>query len=125
VNLVSQGNLVLQVLNDRRQVIDQLLQTTTALSKTLSGILTNDGGTLNALLTNLQTVSALLAHDSSSIGAAMPLLAAFNRYAANVTGSGPFVDVAIPTLLLPDNVIAQCGALNQKTPLPPALGCRP
>ena len=125
VNLVSQGNLVLQVLNDRRQVIDQLLKTTTALSNTLSSILSNNGGALNSLLSNLQTVSGLLAHDSSSIGAAMPLLAAFNRYAANVTGSGPFVDVAIPTLLVPDNVIAQCGTLNQQAPLPPALGCRP
>jgi phospholipid/cholesterol/gamma-HCH transport system substrate-binding protein len=125
VSLVGQGDLVLQVLNDRRQVIQQLLQTTTGLSNTLSGILTNDGSALNSLLSNLNTVSALLAHDSTSIGNAMPLLAAFNKYAANVTGSGPFVDFTVPTLLVPDNVIAQCGALNQQAALPPALGCRP
>lgn len=125
VSLVSQGDLVLQVLNDRRQIIQQLLQTTTGLSRTLSGILTRDGAPLNSLLSNLQAVSTLLAHDSASIGNAMPLLAAFNRYAANVSGSGPFVDVEIPTLLVPDNVIAQCGTLNQQAPLPPALGCRP
>jgi phospholipid/cholesterol/gamma-HCH transport system substrate-binding protein len=125
VSLVGQGDLVLQVLNDRRQVIQQLLRTTTGLSTTLSGILTNDGGALNALLSNLNTVSALLAHDSASISDAVPLLAAFNRYAANVTGSGPFVDFVLPTLLVPDSVIAQCGGLNQLAPLPPALGCRP
>lgn len=125
VNLVGQGDLVLQVLNDRRQVILQLLQTTTGLSTTLSGLLTQDGGALNTLLANLRTVSGLLAHDSNSIGAAMPLLAAFNRYAANVAGSGPFVDFVLPTMLVPDNVIAQCAALNQQAPLPPALGCRP
>jgi phospholipid/cholesterol/gamma-HCH transport system substrate-binding protein len=125
VSLVGQGDLVLQVLNDRRQVIDQLLQTATALSDTLSGILVRDGGPLNSLLSNLSTVSTLLAHDSASIGNAMPLLAAFNRYAANVSGSGPFVDVEIPTLLVPDNVVAQCGTLNQQAPLAPGLGCRP
>ena len=52
----------------------------------------------------------MLAKDSNDFGQAIPILAAFSRYAANTTGSGAFVDVAVPTLLVPDNLAVQCSA---------------
>ena len=51
----------------------------------------------------------------------IPGLAAFTRYSANVTGSGPFADFVAPTLVVPDNLIAQCSKLGA---LDPQRGCR-
>ena len=53
-------------------------------------------------------MSAILAKDSNDFGQAIPVLAAFSRYSANATGSGAFVDVAVPTVLIPDNLAVQC-----------------
>ena len=48
------------------------------------------------------------------------LLAPFSRYFGNATGSGNFVDVTVPPLLIPDNAIAACnGRTNSSS------GCTP
>ena len=67
----------------------------------------------------------MLAKDSGDLSQAMPILAAFSRNAANSTGSGPFVDVAVPTLLIPDNLAAQCSAPGAFPSSNPQVGCRP
>jgi hypothetical protein len=53
------------------------------------------------------------------------VLAAFSRYAANTTGSGPFPDVSVPTLLIPDNLIDQCSRSGAFPSINPQVGCRP
>lgn len=121
VDLLGQADLVLQVLNERKAAIDNLLSTTTGLTAQLNHLIVDDRSTLDPLLANLQAVSAFLAKDSSNLGAAIPLLAAFSRYSANVTGSGPFADFVAPTLVVPDNLIAQCSKLGS---LDPQRGCR-
>jgi phospholipid/cholesterol/gamma-HCH transport system substrate-binding protein len=121
VDLVGQGGLVLKVLSQRRQAIKALLTTTSALSKQLSAILVGDHSEIGTLLSSLKTVSAVLSRTSTKLADAIPVLAAFDRYAANASGSGPFVDTVIPTTLIPDNLVKQChdeGALNT------TLGCR-
>jgi phospholipid/cholesterol/gamma-HCH transport system substrate-binding protein len=122
VSLVGQGDLVLQVLNQRRQTIQQLLAATSTLSLQLSSILTKDGTQLNSFLSSLQSLSSVLSNDSATLANAIPLLAAFNTYAANVTGSGMFADFVLPTTLIPGNVIVQCSKL---LPLSATAGCRP
>jgi phospholipid/cholesterol/gamma-HCH transport system substrate-binding protein len=87
-DLFGQGNLVLNVLEQRR-------------------------------------VSAILEKDSNNFGQAIPVLAAFSRYAANTTGSGPFADVSVPTLLIPDNLIDQCSSSKSFPSSNPQVGCRP
>jgi phospholipid/cholesterol/gamma-HCH transport system substrate-binding protein len=121
VNLLGQADLVLQVLNQRRAAITALLRTTSQLSQELNHVIVGDRPQLEALLANLKTVSAFLAKDSNNFAAAQPLLAAFSRYSANITGSGPFADAVAPSLFLPDNLIAQCAKLQ---PLNPQRGCR-
>jgi phospholipid/cholesterol/gamma-HCH transport system substrate-binding protein len=129
VGLVGQGDLVLRVLEQRQTEIKQLLDGTASLGAEIHSWLGTDNASLNALLSNLQTVSAALASDSASIARGLPLLAAFSRYAANITGSGPFADASVPTLLIPDSLIAQCS--KPGTFLPPSnpnsklVGCRP
>jgi phospholipid/cholesterol/gamma-HCH transport system substrate-binding protein len=121
VNLLGQANLILQVLNERQAAIKSLLVTTSDLAGQLNHILVGDQSALDPMLNNLQAVSAFLAKDDNSLSSAIPLLAAFDRYTANATGSGPFADVVAPTLVLPDNLIAQCAQIA----LSPLLGCRP
>ena len=121
VSLLGEADVVLQVLNQRKAAIDNLLSTTTALTQRLDHLVLDDRSVLDPLLSNLQTVSASLASDSGDLGRAIPLLAAFARYSANVTGSGPFADVVAPGLVIPDNLIAQCAKLGA---LDPQRGCR-
>jgi phospholipid/cholesterol/gamma-HCH transport system substrate-binding protein len=115
VDLVGQSDLVLQVLQQRQADIKALLDAIAPLSQRISQVLTDKDANLGTLLANLNTVTANLAHESGSITAALPLVAAFTKYAANATGSGPFADGITPTLLIPDNIIEQCakpGALS-------------
>jgi phospholipid/cholesterol/gamma-HCH transport system substrate-binding protein len=125
VSLVGQGDIILRVLQTRQATIKQILDGTAALSAQLTSLLGNNRTQWNSLFTNLSTVATVLSKDSADIGAALPVLAAFSRYAANVTGSGPFADVSIPTLLIPDNVIKQCGAPGAFPSSNPLVGCRP
>lgn len=124
-DLVGQGAVVLQVLQQRKAALDQLLKGTAALGAQITQLVGSNQAALAPLLSSLQTVSGILAADSSDIGAAMPVLAAFSRYAANTTGSGPYADVAVPTLLLPDNVLVQCSPPGAYPSSNPAVGCRP
>jgi phospholipid/cholesterol/gamma-HCH transport system substrate-binding protein len=125
VDLVGQSNLVLKVLDERRAAIDELLVATTSLSHEISSILLTNQPQLSSFLDSLRTVSAVLAHESDNLGRALPVLAAFSRYTANSTGSGPFADAAVPTLLLPDNVFATCAKPGAYPSSNPEVGCRP
>jgi phospholipid/cholesterol/gamma-HCH transport system substrate-binding protein len=121
VELLGQSNLLLGVLNQRKAALGQLLTTTTQLTTQLNHLIGADRSILDPMLNNLNTLSAFLAKDSSNIDEALPLLAAFSRYSANVTGSGPYADFVAPTLVIPDNLIAQCAAIGN---LDPQRGCR-
>lgn len=121
-SLIGQSDLVLQVLDQRHAAIDQLLKTTATLTRQLQALLGAHQAQVGPLLSDLQTVSGVLAKDGNDIEAAIPLLTAANKYLSNVTGSGAFGDFVMPAALIPDNIIAQCskpGAVN------PVTGCNP
>ncbi len=124
-DLFGQSDLVLSVLQQRRSAIKQLLTATSSLSQQITSILTVNRPQLTTLLQDLQSVSAVLAKDSNDFGQAIPVLAAFGRYSANATGSGAFVDVAVPTLLVPDNLAVQCSSPGAYPSTDPSVGCRP
>lgn len=124
-DLFGQSNLVLAVLRQRSAAIHELLAATTALGSRISSLLSVNRPQLDSLLRSLQTVSAVLAKDGGDISAAIPVLAAFSRYTANSTGSGPFADVAIPTLLIPDDLAEQCAAKGADPSGNSQVGCRP
>lgn len=122
VNLLGQGDLVLQVLDQRHQAISQLLTSSASLTQQLEALLASHQSQIAPLLSDLQTISSVLSKDGGDLATAIPLLAAANRYLANATGSGTFADFVLPTALIPDNIIAQCskpGAIN------PITGCNP
>jgi phospholipid/cholesterol/gamma-HCH transport system substrate-binding protein len=116
--LLGQGDQVLQVLNERHAAIEQLLTSTASLTTQLQSLLAAHQAQVTPLLNDLETVSSVLAKDGGDLAAAIPLLAAANRYLANVTGSGTFGDFVLPAALIPDNVVAGCakpGATNSVT----------
>lgn len=121
VNLIGQSALLLQVLQQRKAAIDNLLATTSQLTDQLNHIIVGDRSVLDPMLANLQSLSQFLAKDSTNVAQAIPLVAAFSRYSANVTGSGPYADFIAPTLVVPDNLIAECAAIGK---LDPQRGCR-
>jgi phospholipid/cholesterol/gamma-HCH transport system substrate-binding protein len=124
-DLFGQSDLVLSVLKQRRTAIQQLLTATSSLSQQITSILSVNRPQLTTLLQDLQSVSTVLANDSNDFGQAIPVLAAFSRYAANASGSGAFVDAAVPTLLVPDNLVAQCAAHGAFPSTDAQTGCRP
>jgi phospholipid/cholesterol/gamma-HCH transport system substrate-binding protein len=124
-DLVGQADIVLKVLEQRRAVIKSLLDGTAALSQKLSQFLSSNSPQLTTLFDNLKSVSAVLAQNAGNVSRAIPLLAALAKYTANSTGSGPFVDAAVPTLLIPDNVFEQCSARNAFPSANPQVGCHP
>jgi phospholipid/cholesterol/gamma-HCH transport system substrate-binding protein len=124
-DLFGQANLVLSVLEQRRTAIRQLLTATSTLSQQITSILSVNRSQLTVLLQSLQSVSAILARDSNDFSQAIPVLAAFSRYAANTTGSGAFADVSVPTLLIPDDLVSQCGSKSAFPSSNPQVGCRP
>lgn len=109
VAVMGQADQVLQVVDARRQAIANLLTSTTELTRQLSAILSTNRTELTPLIANLRQVSAVLAKDSASMAQIVPALAAFDRYTANATGNGLYTDLLSPTLLIPDNLVAQCG----------------
>lgn len=121
VQLLGQSALLLQVLNQRKQALDNLLATTSQLTNQIDHVISGDRAVLDPLLQNLQAVSAELARQAGNVSQAIPLLAAFSRYSANIAGSGPFADFVAPTLVIPDDLIAQCAAIGK---LDPQRGCR-
>jgi phospholipid/cholesterol/gamma-HCH transport system substrate-binding protein len=124
-DLVGQADIVLQVLEQRRAVIKSLLDGASALSQKLSHFLSANSPQLTELFDNLKSVTAVLAENADNVGRAIPLLAALAKYTANSTGSGPFVDAVVPTLLIPDNVFKQCSAPKALPSANPQVGCHP
>lgn len=108
IQLIGQSNLVLDVLNQRQSAIQQLLGATQALARQVSDIITSKQADLGSLLANLDSVSANLAKESSTIASSLPLLSGFSKFAANAAGSGPYVDVIDPVILLSDGIAAAC-----------------
>lgn len=95
--LISDGDLVLQTLNERRQIIDQLLKSTSDLSAQLSGLVQDNRAALKPLLTNVQGVISVLQKDSAQLYRTVQVLGPFVRVFTNTLGNGHWFDTYIDT----------------------------
>ena len=95
--LISDGDLVLQTLNDRRQIINQLLKSTSDLSAQLSGLVRDNKAALKPLLTNLQGVISVLQKDSAQLYRTVQTLGPFVRVFTITLGNGHWFDTYIDT----------------------------
>lgn len=109
VALLTQGDEFLRLIQDRSLVIGQLLQDTARLGTELRDLMTRDGAQLGRLLTNLDSVTAVLAKEKAQLQRAVVNLGQFSVNIANATGAGPWADLLVPVGVRPDSVIAGCG----------------
>jgi phospholipid/cholesterol/gamma-HCH transport system substrate-binding protein len=109
VSLMSAGDTFLQMLTERHDVINRLLTNTAKLGVELNALIAKNGAQLAPLLTNLKTVTAVLAADKTDLEKSIKNLGQFSTNFSNVTGTGPWVDIMLPALLESDNIIVACG----------------
>lgn len=109
VSLLSQGDTFLRMLEDRHAAIEQLLTDTARLGLQLRALISQNATHLTSALNSLTTVSAVLSADKTQLEQSIKTLGEFSSNIANVTGSGPWLDLMLPSVLEPDNVIAACG----------------
>jgi len=110
VQLLTQGDEFVRLLNQRQAVTGQLLRDTSSLGIQLQAIIARNGTQFSSLLANLNTFTAVLAKDQHQLQQAVINLGQFSVNIANVSGSGPWLNLLTPTAITPDNVIKSCGA---------------
>ncbi|HWA65784.1 MAG TPA: MCE family protein [Mycobacteriales bacterium] len=105
--LFLDADQVLATLHARRAIIHELLVDSSRLGRELARLVAHNAATLGPLLTRLHVVTTLLRNDDHVLGHAVDLLAPASRGLVNASGDGPYLDINLPYLLLPDNVL--CG----------------
>lgn len=119
VGLLTQGDAFLKLLEQRHEVISQLLTDTARLGSQLSILIGKNGAQLTGLFENLKTVTSVLVKQKNELQTAIVNLGQFAVNISNATGSGPWLDLLTPTAVVPDNQIVACGP----TPTPSTGPC--
>ncbi|HZY75107.1 MAG TPA: ABC transporter substrate-binding protein, partial [Jatrophihabitantaceae bacterium] len=96
--LISDGGLLLDELNARRDAIHSLLVNTSALSQQLQGLVSDNQKTIGPLLDQLDTVLQLLTQNQTDLDRGLALLGPFYRLFNNVIGNGRWFDNYIQNL---------------------------
>ncbi|MEO6885932.1 MAG: MCE family protein [Jatrophihabitantaceae bacterium] len=109
VGLLTQADAFLKLLQQRHQVITQLLTDTASLGNQLSILIGKNGAQLTGLFANLNTVTAVLVKQKDDLQTAIVNLGQFSVNITNATGAGPWLDLLTPTAVVPDNQIVACG----------------
>jgi phospholipid/cholesterol/gamma-HCH transport system substrate-binding protein len=108
--LVSDGSLLLQEINNRRQVISRLLTGTVSLSQQITGTIAENKASLGPTLKNLHRVVNILNANQQNLDRSFKAMAPFAAEAADYTGTGRFFDVYLQNLIpLPASVKASGG----------------
>jgi phospholipid/cholesterol/gamma-HCH transport system substrate-binding protein len=97
--LVQNGGLLLQEINDRRVVINQLLTGTVSLSQQITGAIQENQATLGPALTNLRRVEQILLRNQTNLEKSFEAMGPFGNELSDVTGSGRWFDVYIQNLI--------------------------
>jgi phospholipid/cholesterol/gamma-HCH transport system substrate-binding protein len=108
--LLLDGDAFLQLVQQRHDLIVELLRDTAKLGAQLDALVRTNGAHLSGLIANLDSVSALLEREKAQLQQAVVVLGQFSVNIANVTGAGPWLDLLLPNSAIPDNMIKACGA---------------
>jgi phospholipid/cholesterol/gamma-HCH transport system substrate-binding protein len=96
--LISDGNLLLEELNARRDAIHSLFINTQVLSAQLRGLVSDNEKTIGPLLDSLDKILTLLKNNEDSLDRGLSLLGPFYRVFNNVIGNGRWFDNYIQNL---------------------------
>jgi phospholipid/cholesterol/gamma-HCH transport system substrate-binding protein len=105
--LFTDADEVLATLHARRAIIHALFVDASDLGQELARLINHNAATLGPLLDRLHVVTSLLRKDDHVLASAIELLAPASRGLTDATGDGPYIDINLPYLFIPDNVL--CG----------------
>ncbi|MFW6775080.1 MCE family protein [Nocardioides sp. CPCC 205120] len=103
VELMRQGDLILDTLRVRRDAINALLTDMTELGTLLTGVIEDNEEAVQPLLADLDTTVAVLERHEGALNSALEILPATARYFTNSAGTGPWLAQYTPGGL-PDNL---------------------
>ena len=98
VALMKDADLLFTSLVARREAVHDLLTSTSALSKHLSGLIKDSEADLHPALTQVQSVLRVLEKNEDNIDESLRLMAPFYRLFSNVLGNGPWFDAYIQNI---------------------------
>lgn len=110
--LVRNSGLLLQEINDRRVVINQLLTGTVALSQQITGTIQENNATIGPMLTNLHNTIDILRRNQGNLERAFATMGQFTTEYADLTGSGRWFDVYVQNLIPLPSSLAPPAARN-------------
>lgn len=93
--LLHDGNLLLQELRSRSAAITALFKGTQALSKQLTGLVTDNQATLNPALQQLNRVTTILQRNQTNLDNALRLIGPYYSLLNNALGNGRWLDTYI------------------------------
>jgi phospholipid/cholesterol/gamma-HCH transport system substrate-binding protein len=97
--LILDANTLVGVLNDRRQAMVDLLASTTAVARQLSGLVADNEATLGPTLDRLNAINAMLQKNQENIAKALPGLAKYELTQGEAVSSGYYYQAYQPNLV--------------------------
>ena len=91
--------MLLREVQDRRDLIDRILDSTQELSRQLSGLVADNREALTPALQQLSRVTDILARNRAALGETVNNLAPFVRVFTNTLGNGRWFDSFVNDLL--------------------------
>ncbi len=110
--LVRNATAVVGILAARKEALVRLVDDLRELTGTTAEFLTDNSGELDALLVNLESVTATLAANAANIDEILTKLPAGLRAATDASGNGNWVDVHAPAGPVPDNALCSIGVME-------------
>jgi phospholipid/cholesterol/gamma-HCH transport system substrate-binding protein len=102
---MADTSLILQEVKQRREVIHQLLLTTTQLSEQLIALVRENRATLGPTLDKLHRVVLVLKANQDNLDKAIPRLATFTRVFSNNLGNGRWFDTLVQNFTTPTGFV--------------------
>ena len=117
--LIQDSNVLLQEVQDRRELIDAILDSTQELSRQLSGLVADNREALTPALQQLSRVTEILSRHRAALGQTVNNLAPFVRVFTNTLGNGRWFDSFVNDLLPTMFGSVLCGEAEAA----PGVGC--
>jgi phospholipid/cholesterol/gamma-HCH transport system substrate-binding protein len=98
ITLMEDGDLLFRALVARREAVNDLLVSTSQLSRELTALVRDTREDLRPALDNLETVLDTLNANRENLDASLRLMAPFYRVFANTLGNGPWFDTIVQNI---------------------------
>lgn len=116
--LVTQGRQLFDEIVTRRESVVRLMGAATRLIQTAESVLVGDSAEIDALLADIRAVTAMLGDHDGMLRSLFQILPVTMRNFANATGTGPFLDFALPGGLMVDSWMCAISGRAQQFKFP-------